>query len=377
MLENKRHLFDIPNDIVYLNCAYMSPLSRSVQDAGERAIQQKMHPWTTSSEDFFGNSEKAKSMFAKLINGNTPDIAIIPSASYGLAIAAKNIEIQRGQKILVLEEQFPSNIYCWQERANETGAVVATVSAPEDKDWTAAILENIDDTVAVAALPNNHWADGGLLDLEKIGNQLRKVGAKLVLDVTQSLGVLPFDIEKVRPDFLVAAAYKWLMGPYSIGFMYVAPSFQNGDPIEYNWLNRAGSEDFSGLVRYQEAYQPGAVRFDMGQRANFQLLPMAIAALEQLLDWQPHKIYETIAQMNRTIATAANEIGLQSIPEALRAQHFLGLEKKGGFDPDLLKKLASRNIYLSMRGNSLRVTPHVYNTPEDTEKLITALRELV
>ncbi|WP_025899250.1 aminotransferase class V-fold PLP-dependent enzyme [Sneathiella glossodoripedis] len=377
MLANKRHLFDIPEDVAYFNCAYMSPLSKQTTAAGIEGLCRKSTPWQMTSEDFFTESAYLKKLFAKLVNTKSDNIAIIPSASYGLAIAARNITLSRGQKILVLEDQFPSNIYCWQKLAADSGAVIEVVDTPADRDWTRAVLDRIDDTVGLAALANNHWADGGFIDLVQIGSALRAVGAKLVLDVTQSLGALPLDIQAVQPDFLIVAAYKWLLSPYSIGMMYVAPHQQDGEPIEYNWLNRAGSENFAGLVNYQADYQPGATRFDMGQRANFALLPAAISALEQILDWDPANIYETLGQINKRIAEQASAIGLTSPPEEFRAKHFLGLESPGGFPADLLDSLAAQKIFVSIRGNSLRITPHLYNTQQDCDRLLNALENLL
>lgn len=377
MLDSKRHLFDIPDDIAYFNCAYMSPLSKKTTAAGIDGISRKSTPWTMTPADFFSESGRLKSLFGALIGTSGDNISIIPSASYGLAVAARNIKLQSGNKILVLKDQFPSNIYCWQKLCEETGAVIEVVETPDGKDWTKAVLAKIDGSVGMAALPNNHWADGGLLDLVQIGEKLRLVGAKLVLDVTQSLGVMPLDVQRVKPDFLIVAAYKWLMSPYTIGMMYVAPEYHDGEPIEYNWLNRAGSENFAGLVNYKDEYQPGATRFDMGQRANFALVPAAISALEQILDWGPKNIYEKLGLMNEGIAAKAREFGLTAAPSHLRANHFLGLEKATGFAPDLLTNLAAEKIYVSMRGNSLRITPHLYNTDQDCDRLLKTLSKLV
>ena len=107
----------------------------------------------------------------------------------------------------------------------------------------------------------------------------------LVVDGTQSVGALPFDVTAIRPDFLVVATYKWLLGPYAAGYLYVAPKHHDGMPIEHNWADRARSEDFTGLVDYRDAFQPGARRYDVGERGNFHLLPMANAALRQLHEW--------------------------------------------------------------------------------------------
>jgi selenocysteine lyase/cysteine desulfurase len=377
MIPSQRHLFDIPDEIAYFNCAYMGPLTKAARAAGHQGIDRKSLPWTVSPVDFFTESERARALFAKLIGTAADDIAIIPSASYGLAIAAKNIPLEKGEKILLLEDQFPSNVYCWQQRAMETGAEIVTLKPPADHDWTNAVLAAIDEKVAVAALPHNHWTDGALLDLKKIGVALRAKGAKLVLDVTQSLGALPFAIEEVKPDFLIAAAYKWLLGPYSLGFMYVAPAHQDGVPIEYNWLNRKGSEDFAGLVDYADDYQAGARRFDMGERANFALMPVAVAALEQILDWGVADIQKTLTEKTRDIAARCEKLGLTSLSDDKRAGHFLGLRREGGLPKDLLERLRAEDIHVSVRGSSMRITPHLFNNEADIDKLIKALNNIL
>ncbi|MEP3247216.1 MAG: aminotransferase class V-fold PLP-dependent enzyme [Sneathiella sp.] len=353
----------------------MSPLLKQVSDAGVSGVKRKSSPWEMTPADFFTESQEARRLFARLVNANEADIAIVPSASYGMATAAKNLPIDKSQHIIVLEDQFPSNIYCWQELAKSKGAALKTIPVPTDKDWTSAVLENIESTTAMAALPHCFWTDGSLLDLEAIGTRLREVGAKLALDVTQSLGAMPLDVQKIKPDFLVAACYKWLLGPYSVGFLYVAPDQQTGAPLEHNYINRKGSENFARLVDYQEEFQPGATRFDMGERANFALMPMAIAALQQILDWGVQDIYKTLAAKTAALAEAGQEIGLTCVESHLRAGHFLGLEFTNGVPDTLLSKLAEDRIYVSVRGNSLRVTPHLYNTDEDADRLMSALRK--
>ncbi|MZR32135.1 aminotransferase class V-fold PLP-dependent enzyme [Sneathiella litorea] len=377
MIPSQRHLFEIPDNIAYFNCAYMGPLLKAARAAGHMGVDRKALPWSVSPEDFFTESEQARSLFARLIGAAADDIAIIPSASYGTAVAARNLPLKAGEKILLLEDQFPSNVYCWTERVRENGAEIMTVPAPADHDWTSAVLKAIDDKVAIAALPHNHWTDGALLDLEAIGARLRAQGAKLVLDVTQSLGAMPLDLEKIKPDFMIAAAYKWLLGPYSLGFMYVAPEHQGGDPLEYNWLNRKGSEDFAGLVEYVDTYQQGARRFDMGERANFALMPIAVAALEQLLDWGIANIQETLTQKTRNIAARCADLGLTSLPDDIRAGHFLGLRRDGGLPKDILERLRTEDIHVSVRGSSMRITPHLFNNEADSDKLLAALKNIL
>src|SRR4029079_5058632 len=133
-------------------------------------------------------------------------------ASYGLAVAAANVPVKVGQRLLVLAEEFPSNVYPWRELAERSGGQVVYVRRPEDGDWTRAVLAELDERCALVAVPHCHWTDGGLVDLVRVGARAREVGAALAVDATQSLGALPLSVAEVRPDFLAAAGYKWLMG---------------------------------------------------------------------------------------------------------------------------------------------------------------------
>jgi len=377
MIPCQRSQFDIPHDVAYLNCAYMSPLMNSVVRAGEEAVRGKSQPWGTTSQDFFTQSEHARALFGELIGGGADDVAIVPSASYGIAVAAKNLPLDAGQEILVLEEQFPSNIYSWQRLATEKQGSVCTVSAPaktsHGTNWTPAILDAISQRTGIVALPQCHWTDGALIDLHAVSRKAKQIGAALVLDLSQSLGAMPFDVQDIDPDFMVAPTYKWLMGPYAMGFLYVAPRWREGKPLEEGWIVRKGSENFAGLVDYQHEYQPGARRFDMGERANFQLMPMAVKALEQLLEWGIENIADTLRAKTTVIADRAAKMGLKTSDADLRAPHFVGVRFPGDMPQDLLQRLADRQVHVSIRGSSMRITPHLYNTDDDIDRLFTAL----
>ena len=214
-LPSQRHLFDIPDDVAYLNCAYMSPLLRRFTEAWQRAVSRKSRPWEITPAAFFSEVGQARRLFATLLGDGAgeDDVAIVPSVSYGMAVACANLPLARGQRVLLLDEEFPSVILPWRERAREAGAEAVLLPRPADDDWTRVILEAIDQRTAVAALPALHWTDGALIDLPRVAARLREVGAALVVDATQSLGAMPFAMTAVRPDFLVAASYKWLLGP--------------------------------------------------------------------------------------------------------------------------------------------------------------------
>jgi selenocysteine lyase/cysteine desulfurase len=372
-LGSQRDLFEIPEDIVYLNCAYMSPQLRRAREVGERAVSRKSRPWELTPDDFFKEAEEVRALFARLVGGDTGGVAIVPSVSYGISVAAANVPVREGQKILILEDQFPSNVYAWRGLAEQSGARLITVPRPEDFDWSRALREEIDADTAVVAVPNCHWTDGSLVDLARVGEGVREAGAALVVDGIQSLGAHPFDVSEVRPDFLVAASYKWLLGPYGIGFMYVGEKYREGEPIEHNWINRRGSQDFSGLVAYEDAFQPGARRYDVGERSNFALLPMAAVALQQLIDWEIANVSETIGTLTDHIEEKAEERGIAAVPKRRRARHMIGLKLGTEAPDDLARRLTDHNIFVSVRGESVRVAPNLYNSEEDVDRFFDVL----
>jgi len=373
VLGSQRELFEIPDDIAYLNCAYMSPQLRAVRAIGEEAVARKSRPWEISPRDFFENSETARNLFAQLVGGDAEGVAIVPSVSYGMAVATANVPLKAGQNVVVLEEQFPSNVYPWRELAKRAGAEVVTVPRPAGHDWTSAVLERVDGRTAVVAVPNCHWTDGSVLDLVRTGEQAREVEATLVVDATQSLGAHPLDVSEVRPDFLVSAAYKWLLGPYSLGFLYVGEGYREGAPIEHNWISREGSEDFARLVEYTDAYGPGARRYDVGERSNFVLLPMAIEALRQILTWGVENIAVSLRGVTDRIEEEADKLGIEMVPASMRVGHMIGLGLGPEAPKDLAIRLAEENVFVSVRGHNLRVSPHLYNTQRDVERLFDSL----
>lgn len=373
----KKHLFDIPADVTYLNAAYMSPILKEAAHCGEQAVAGKLHPWKTTIPDFFDPPRRACALMAEMIGASADDIAIIPAVSYGIAIAVRNLPLLRGQKIIVLADQFPSNIYPWQEMAKAHQAQIVTIDRSDNGDRTTGICAAIDQDTAIVACPQAHWTDGSHVDLVKVGEVCRKYGAALVLDLTQSLGVMPFSVRDVDPDFMISASYKWLLGPYSYGFIYVAPRHQGGVPLEEGWINRKGSEDFARLVDYQPDYMPGAARFNVGERSNFMLAPIAVYALEKLNEWGAEAIAEYLSGLTDLIAERAAKTGLSVAGKSHRSPHLIGLNFRDGIPEGLTVSLAKRNIYVGVRGNSIRVAPHVYNDVQDVDRLFSALGEIL
>jgi selenocysteine lyase/cysteine desulfurase len=230
----------------------------------------------------------------------------------------------------------------------------------------------------VAVLPQTHWADGGHLELEVISGILQKSGCALVLDVTQSLGVVGLDVQTIQPDFLICASYKWLLGPYSFGFLYADPRYhQDGTPLEQGWVNRPGADNFSRLIDYTDTLNHDATRFDVGERSNMHLLPIAIAGLQQIHAWGQKNIAASLEDYTDSLYASLAELGFSSCDKAYRSPHFLGVKHRKSLPDNLLPQLADEGIIISQRGDHLRISPHLYCHQEDANQLCAALSRLL
>jgi selenocysteine lyase/cysteine desulfurase len=370
MIPNQRQIFGIPDDVVYFNCAYTSPLPESVLEAGHKAMALKRTPWLMGTDQFYLGLEDARAAFARVLGCDPDAVAVTPAVSYAMAVAAKNLPLPSDKNVLILDEQFPSNVYSWLKLA--PGRVRA-VARPAEGTWSEAVISYITPDVGLVALPHCHWIDGTVFDLAAIRTACDAVGAHLVVDATQSLGAMPLDLAAVRPDILAVAAHKWLLCPYGVGFCYVDAKWRSGEPLEENWLNREGSEDFSRLTEYRDEYRPGARRYDVGEASNFILMPMAATALNLISSWGVAEIAASLAALTGKLALHGQAFGLTPTPAAERAPHMLGLRMPHGPAKPVAEAMAREKVYVSPRGGTLRIAPHLFVSAADVDRFTTVL----
>lgn len=373
-LGSQRHVFDIPDGMAYFNTAYSGPLLRESHRCLIEAAGAKTQPWTRVVDDFFADADRIRGLSADIFGGSDDHYAIIPAASYALKVAAHAIRptLSPGDEIIVMGDEFPSNILPWRELAAQTGAQIVTIPMPESGDWSDAIIARLGSKVKLAALAHYHWTNGSFADLERIGEACAANGTILVLDMTQSLGAAPVDLARVKPDFLICPGYKWMLFPYGVGIMYVAERWWDSEPMEGGWLTRANAHDFANLMSYCEDYRAGARRFDIGETCTA-LLPGAIAALEQIKAWTVESVAESLSALNAGLAQRLRDLGFGVSERTPRHRHMFGARVPDDFDGDMVARLRQQNVFVSQRGRSIRFAPHLNVTADDVEHLFGAI----
>lgn len=373
-----RSLFNLPDSVCFLNAAFLSPQMKKITEIGLAAATFKEQPWRLQPHDFFTDCDHLRELVAHLLGGQGENVALIPAVSYGVETAVLNLPLQPGQKVLMSEGEFPSNVYPWQKACTEQGAEVVFIPRPATYDWAEAFVKAIDENTAVVSVPQTDWSDGSHFDLIRISQKAKSVGAALVVDLSQSFGVVPADIKAFDPDFVFSVGYKWQLGPYGVSYMYVADRHLEGRPLENNWVNRKSSEDFTRLTDYTSEYHAGARRFDSGGHSQFALNPMAIEALKVLKELTPKKIFSHILSLNDALVTGLTQLGFEVVPTQRRTGHMIGARAPGGVCvKKLCEGLREKNIFVSVRCHSLRISPHIYNSAQDIGKILHEIKRLL
>ena len=416
-------------DVIYFDTSGRSIQPQSVTNIGEQTIKSKSKPW----QGLGGNKDEVKtlrSLFSQLIHDDSDghNIALTPSTGFAMTLAAQNVVrcggLKAGETIIVLENEMGSVIYPWQQACEQTGAHFKVIPTPisTSLSWSDSIIQAIDTDVAVLALPCVHWCDGSLIELEKVSLYLQEYALLhpnsrcplLIVDVTQSLGALPFDVQIIKPDYLACSIHKWLQGPYGMSLVYVHPSLHGSwQPLDQHERARLGSDqpmwdetlplsysvytptDKSQLSSfylttsgYPSAFFAGARRLDSGGRPNPVLVPMAVAALKLVLEWGVDNIQEYLLKLINSLRKKLSDtlgpyltfpssslqygshiLGLRLSPLAVQC----GLADWSGICTDL----AASSVYVSVRGSCLRISPYIHNTLEHVNTFTSLLTQLM
>ena len=355
----------------YLNCAFHGAMPRVAVAAVEEALKLKKTPHLIRDKDHFTYPDDYRQAIAEMIGAEPDDVAVTNSATQGTMILVGGLDWHEGDEVIVPQGEFPSNLFPWRSLATR-GVTVREV----DLSVGSTALEHIEaamtDQTRVVSVSWVHYSSGVRLDLAAIGNLCRDRGVLFAIDGSQGIGALPFDVGETPVDLIACAGYKWLMAPYGTGFAWVAPGLSERLAVtNVNWLTLEGSDDFAHLSECELVYRPGARRFDVNESGNFFNMSGAAASARYLNGISPEAAH---AHAQSLLARVIENLppGMRSLadPDPRHCSNILCL---GGSDDATFDRLVAADIYLSRREGALRISPHLYNTEADVDRLLEAL----
>ena len=382
--------FGKPDNVAYFNNSGKTPLPLSVQEAGQKSLQQEANPWSSQSSC----TDEIRASFSQIIHASCSDIAIVPSTGFAMTLVAHNLHRigkLKHKRVLIIQDEMSSEVYAWQEVEVE----FVIVPHPETEGgWTEMILQMLQShqDIDVCCVPQVHWSDGSYIDLKLIGHYCDKHDITFVVDGTQSVGVMHFDVKEIKCHVLACSVHKWLLGPHGMSLMYIHPDYHDTWlPLDQHERSRSvfqdevydAIENNIGSSGYPDAFVSGAVRCDSGGKNNPILQPMISEGLRivKSLDLDAAQAY--LKGITDQVLKGAEKFGF-GVQPGPRAGHIIGLRPKS---PELVafltpvkmvevkNKLWEKDIFLAVRCGAFRISPYLNTTNDDVKRLLDALEE--
>jgi cysteine desulfurase / selenocysteine lyase len=374
----RQEWFEI-EDATYLNSASESPLPKVSVHAVQAALEAKKFPHHKTDATYFEVPNRIRETLAKLIGARPEEIALTSGASAGVAAVAHALKWQAGDEVITAKGEFPLQYTAWKPMEEREGLKLKIV-APQGRFMTADdLIAAMTPRTRMVSVSLVRFDDGSLLDASRVAAACHAQGALLLLDASQYCGAMPMDVHQLGADFLVCAGYKWLLGPFGTGFFWIkSEHIATARPVPFYWMAVAGSHNFSELNFDDPRPGPNAKRWDAPEWAsyfNFNLVAMD-TSLELVLRMGP----ERVAAHNRKLIDFMFErlpkdrcVPASPLDAAQRGPYGCFAARSREKTAELYQRLRKENVIVSLREGNIRVSPHVYNTERDIDRLISVI----
>ena len=374
----RQEWFEI-EDATYLNLAGESPMPKISIRAVQAALEAKKYPHHKPDSTFFEVPNRIRASIAKLIGGKPEEIALTSGASAGVAAVAYALTWKPGDEVITAKGEFPLQYTTWKPMEEREGLKLKIVS-PRERFITADdLIAAITPRTRLVSVSMVRYDDGSLLDAARVADACHKQGALLLLDVSQSCGALPMDVNQLGADFMVCAGYKWLLGPFGTGFFW-AKSEHLGiiRPGPFNWMAVEGSHNFAALNFADPKPAANAKRWDSPEWAsyfNFNLVAMDVSVDfvvrmgPELVAAHNHKLIELLFERlpkDRYVIASPTDA-------ARRGPYGCFAARSREKTAEVYQRLWKENVVVSLREGNIRVSPHLYNMERDIDRLISVV----
>ena len=380
MVENNyKHYFDIPDEVIYLNTSSNGPQLRSATEAVKECLKLKQHPWKRKEKDFYELAHKIRQLSADIFGGTIDNYAIHPSVSYGVATMLNIVgdQLSCGDEVLIMKDEYPNYELIWQGFTVERGIILKRVERETGERWVDAFKRQMNEKTKICLLSTCTWFNGELVEVDKLSKICRANDVIFSIDATQTLGAMPFDIDLIRPDFMFAAGYKWMLSAYGFSLFYISSKWLNSIHLE-STITYKNSSFNNSKVSLLRGFHSKAMKFDVGQTCAHNILTTVVESLKQIKAWG----VEHISNELKTTTTSLSELfcknGLVKKPGVIEyAPHIFGVVSDVISIDEVYDKLQKKRVYTSCRMGYLRISPYLNVDNDNLQKLEKILSTII
>ncbi len=362
--------------VAYLDAASQGPMPLAASRAGRDALALKERPWKITTQTYVSVVAEARALAARLLGAREEAVALVTGAGQVVNAVARGLDLGEGDEVLLPRHEFPSNDLPWRWLSRR-GVVVRAVEPDDPSGAVSArrLAAEIGPRTRVVGFAHVSYLHGGRIDPAPVVEAARKVDALTVVDGSQAAGALPFDFGASGVDVYAASGYKFLLGPYGSGVGLFSPrALDRVSVADVNWWAVQGAEDFNHLPAAVEM-KPGAQRYDAHEPASFNnLMPLA-ESLRLLLEATPALVAAHARGLcDRAIAGLPPGYSIASPADPGQRSHIVCLRAgTPAATAEAFERLKAARVAVALRGDRLRVSPHLYSTEADVDRLVAAL----
>jgi cysteine desulfurase/selenocysteine lyase len=359
--------FPHASDVCYLNSASEGLLPQRSMRALQEAASMKQKPQVLGDPQYFAMPGRCRSLLAQMLHCAPEEIGLINSTSFGMGIMAHSLPLKSGDEVLIVDHDFPSNNFAW-EPLRQHGIQIRTAPFEPDQNQVARVLDSITPATRVLSLSVVHFYTGYRYDLKLFSEICKQKEIFLIVDAIQAAGTLEINLKETPVDAMCAAAHKWQLSPSGTGFLYVNPELMPKlNPAFSGWMHNKNATRFAETDMFDYDPSPNTRRYELGT-APIILLSAYEQSLKLLLEAQISYIEEHNIRLASRLKSFFGEIGWKQ-PELPIDSPFCSLQPPENYDAmKLMNSLSQREIYVAVRANHLRMTPHLYNDEQDVDR---------
>lgn len=372
----RQEWFEI-EDATYLNLAGQSPMPKVSHRAVQTALDWKKNPHHMPDSAYFEVPNRIRASIAKLIGAKPEEIALTTGASTGMFAVAYGLSWKPGDQVITAKGEFPLQYATWRPMEEREGIVLKVISPRGPFLSADDLIASMTSKTRLISISMVRFDNGSLLDAKRVAAACHAQGALLLLDVSQCCGGMALNVTELGADFMVCAGYKWLLSPYGTGFFWAKSehiaTMRSGP---YYWAAAEGAHKFHALASDNPKPVPGARRWDMAETSNYFNFVAMDASVEFVLQAGPETVYAHNSKLidfmyqrlpkDRCVATSP-------IDSAERGPYGCFAARTPEKTAALYEKLRKENIITSLREGNIRVSPHLYNTERDIDRLISVI----
>lgn len=371
-LDSVRQEFPVTKRMLYLDSAHQTPMATCVRTALCEFLAEG-NEMAGPKPVWMRRVDLAREDVAALLNASPSEIAFTKNTSEGLNIAANAVPLARGDTVLMLEGDHPNNAYAWLNLRRK-GVEVRFAKVADDEIATAETFERfIDATTKVISLSHVTFHAGQRHDIASIGRLCAQKGIYLVVDVMQSVGVVPVDVKKLGVSVLAAGCHKGLLVPQGLGILYVKAGLDELQPAYLAMSSLANPpEDY--IARPDDlAPRQDAGRFEFGNY-NLPDLHALSSSIALIRKTGIERIEEHVLALGDRLVAQLDKLGVRIVGPRDRASraHIYVMDLPVA---EWLDYFSQNQVRVSPERGGVRISFGMFNTAEDVDRMVTLIQQ--